>query len=394
MAMLDWRQIHRESTIVDLHIHPSMQQQLFNRTLGIRHVMKRSLRGSPFNTRASFPRLRDGGFDLILSVVHIPERGIIKDFPLINIFRVLRPDLWRKLMTSQPYDATVRVMGDMEKAVAETSGYASAKMIPSVAALNELLTAPFPRPIGVVHAVEGAHSLGGDGASDEGILRSLELLFKRGVAYLTLAHFYRNQVVNPCFPFPEDIVKLSRKPTMWRDLTKGLTPLGEKVVECMIEMGMLIDLSHCTPPARQRIYDIIDASGKRVPLLASHVGAYEVNPTPYNMSDWEIKRIARDGGVVGVIFMPYWLMPRESHHAINFVSRHIQHILNVGGEDVVGIGSDLDGFTTPPDDLDNASQLPRLTQRLVIDGHPAQTIKKILGANALRVLCEGWGKKN
>jgi membrane dipeptidase len=78
---------------------------------------------------------------------------------------------------------------------------------------------------------------------------------------------------------------------------------------------------------------------------------------------------------------------------VNFISRHIEHMVNAGGEDVVGIGSDLDGFTTPPDDLDNASQLPRLTQRLVVDGHPEGRIKKILGGNALRVLCDGWGKK-
>jgi membrane dipeptidase len=180
---------------------------------------------------------------------------------------------------------------------------------------------------------------------------------------------------------------------MWRDLTKGLTDLGKKVVEKMVALGMLIDLSHCTPPARRQIYDIIDASGKRVPLLASHVGAYEINPTPYNLADWEIQRIARDGGVIGVIFMPYWLMPAESGQGINYISRHIQHLVQVGGEDVVGIGTDFDGFTTPPDDLDNAAQLPRLTQRLIVDGHSEERIKKILGGNSLRMIREGWGRK-
>jgi membrane dipeptidase len=177
---------------------------------------------------------------------------------------------------------------------------------------------------------------------------------------------------------------------MWRDLTLGLTDTGRKVVEHMIEIGMGIDIAHCTPVARRQIYDIIDASGKRVPLLASHVGAYAINPSPYNLKDWEIQRLARDGGVIGVIFMPYWLMPRESRQGINFISLHIEHILQTGGEDVVGIGSDFDGFTTPPDDLDNASQLPRLTQRLVVDGYSPATIQKILGGNAMRVLSEVW----
>ena len=92
--------------------------------------------------------------------------------------------------------------------------------------------------------------------------------------------------------------------------------------------------------------------------------------------------------------MNYWLMPKESKQGINFISRHIQYLVDVGGEDVVSIGTDFDGFTTPPDDLDNASKMARLTQRLVVDGHSADRIKKILGGNALRVLSDGWGKKD
>jgi len=200
-------------------------------------------------------------------------------------------------------------------------------------------------------------------------------------------------VANPCFPFPEDVLPLAANPDIWRDLTLGLTDIGKRVVERMIELGMMIDLSHSTPAARQQIYDIVDASGKRVPLMFTHVGVYEIDPSPYNPTDAEIKRIARDGGVIGVIFMPYWLMPKESKQGINFISRTIRHLVNVGGEDVVGIGTDFDGFTTPPDDLIDASQMPRLTQRLVIDGYSQDQIIKILGGNALRAVREGWGKK-
>ncbi len=126
----------------------------------------------------------------------------------------------------------------------------------------------------------------------------------------------------------------------------------------MIELGMLIDVSHCTPIARRQIYDIADASGKPVPLLATHVGAYVMDPSPYNLTDEEIRRIARDGGVIGVVFMPYWLMPKESGQGTNFIYRHIQYLVHSGGKDAVGIGTDFDGFTTPPDDLDNASPDP------------------------------------
>ena len=393
MPLPDWKQIQKEATIVDLHIHPAMQQALFARNLNLRYVLNRTIHGNPMAVRASFPRLKDGGYDVILSVLHAPEIGLLKDFPIGNLFRILRPDLWKKLVAAQPLDAVLSIMDDFEAAVAQSHGFERVQMAHSVGEMDTILAMPAAeRPIAAIHVVEGGHVLGRSDASDEQVMRHLETLFQRGVAYLTLAHFYPNRITNPCYPFPEDIAHLSVHPELWRDLTLGLTPLGRRVVERMIEMGMLIDLSHSTPAARQDVYAIMDASRKHLPLLATHVGAYGINPSPYNFTDWEIQRIARDGGVVGVIFMNYWLMPKESGQGINFISRHAQYLVDCGGEDVCGIGTDFDGFTTPPDDLDNASQMARLTQRLVVDGHSAERIKKILGGNALRAVRQGWGK--
>ena len=393
MAIPDWRQIQKEATIVDLHIHPSMQQQIFKQNLNMRYVMNRTIHGNPMSVRASFPRLRDGGYDVILSTLHVPERGLQKDFPIIKIFRFLRPDIWKKLIAAPPFKATLSIMADFEKAVANTSGYEWTEIACSFNALEEFLKKPKGhRPIVAIHAVEGGHSLGLESTSTEGALKNLETLFNRGVACLTLAHFYRNLVVHPTYPFPDDVAKLSVHPGIWRDLTEGLTETGKQVVEKMIELGMMIDISHSTPIARKEIYDIIDATHRPVPLFATHVGAFEINPTPYNLADWEIKRIARDGGVMGVIFMPYWLMSKESPQGLNFVTRHMQYLVKVGGADCVGIGTDFDGFATPPDDLDNASRMPRLTQRLVADGHSREVICKILGENAIRALREGWRK--
>ncbi len=390
-SSLDWATLHRDSAIVDLHIHPSLQQQLFHRNLNWRYVISRL---NPLSVRASFPRLKEGGYDAILSVIHVPEKGILQDFPIVNVFRFLRPDLWAKVFAPAPFNVALRMMDDMETAVADSAHRDWMKMARSVKELNDIMSRPdAKRPIAVVHCVEGGHCLTGDDTSEAAVLKNLETFFQRGAVYLTLAHFYPNQVVNPCFPFPEDVLPLAANRNVWRDLTLGLTDIGKHVVEKMIEMGMIIDLSHSTPAARQQIYDIVDASGKRVPLMFTHVGAYEIDPSPYNPTDEEIKRIARDGGVIGVIFMPYWLMPKESKQGINFISRTIQHLVNVGGEDVVGIGTDFDGFTTPPDDLIDASQMPRLTQRLLIDGYSREQIIKILGGNALRAVREGWGKK-
>ncbi len=390
-ASLDWKRIHREATVIDLHIHPSMKQQLFKRHLGARYFVTRTT--NILGVQSSFPRLHSGGYDAILSVLHLPEKGVLKDFPILNLLRILKPDWWHKFIAMPPFQATIRILEDMEVEVARTTSV-PVRIAHSVKELNAILNQPRDvRPIAIIHAIEGAHSLGDADTSEDDILRNLEEFYRRGVAYITLAHFYRNRVVNPCYPFPQQLVRLAKNPDLWRDVTLGLTDLGKRVVQRMIELDMLIDLSHCTPIARQQVYELCDASGKKVPLIASHIGAYEINPSPYNLHDWEIRRIARDGGIVGVIFMNYWLMPIETGLGINFVSRTLDHFIRIGGEDHVGIGTDFDGFADPPYDLHDASQMPRLTQRLLSDGHSEERVKKILGGNAWRVLREGWGKK-
>ncbi len=379
-----WKQIHyRDSTIVDLHAHPSLKAVLFNRLLTSRFRASRSV--DPFSVRTEFPKLKKGGVDVLLSTVYAPEKGILEDCAYLKILRYLMPRTWKRIFPGSYFEVTTKILDVMEESVDRSgigeTGKPVAKMAFSVAELDDILSQGEDRPIAVIHNIEGGHSLDGE-------LDNLQRLFDRGVAYLTLAHFYENDLVNPCFPWPESVQKFGCFQGE-RDLTLGLKHLGEQVVEKMVELGMLIDVSHCTPPARARIYDIV---GKRAPLIASHVGAYEINPDPYNLKDWEVKKISESGGVTGVIFMNYWLMPHETKRGLNFLTRTLDHFVNVGGIDHVGIGTDFDGFTDPPDDLKDAAELPRLTQRLSALGNSPDAVIKILGGNALRVLREGWGR--
>ena len=382
-AAPDWETLHRDATLVDLHIHPSLKVSLFHRVLTTRLYSPRAF--DPFSLRSDFTRLRDGSVDVILSCIYAPEHGILEECPPLNLLRFVTPRVWRKVFRQTPFAVTLQMLDEMEKAVAQSheaeSHSPQARVVRSVTELDALL-AQEAHPIAVVHAVEGGHSLDGE-------LRNLDTLFERGVAYLTLAHFFENEIGYPCYPWPESIQHFN-----WfqgkRNIALGLKPFGEDVVERMVELGMLIDISHCTPAARARIYDIV---GDRAPLVASHVGVYDINPDPYNLKDWEIRRIAEGGGVIGVIFMNFWLMPRESARGLNFIIRTLAHCVNVGGVECAGLGSDFDGFTDPPDDLKDAAKMPRLTQRLLAEGYSRDAIHKILGGNALRVLREGWGRK-
>jgi membrane dipeptidase len=76
------------------------------------------------------------------------------------------------------------------------------------------------------------------------------------------------------------------------------------------------------------------------------------------------------------------------------IARTINHCVNVAGIEHVGVGTDFDGFTDPPDDLKDASELEQLTQRLIAEGYTEDQIGRIWGDSALRVLREGWGKKS
>jgi membrane dipeptidase len=382
--MIDWQDIHFNSTVLDLHAHPSFNVSLFNRAITSRFYPSRSA-FDPFSVRTNLPTLRKGGVDILMSAVYAPERGIFDECRLLSILRFFMRPVWNKIYGRPYFDVTSQMLDEMEtalsKAIDPLTGKPLAKVAQSLAALEAILAEEPEPPVAFVHAVEGGHCI-------DGKLENLQTLFERGVAYLTLAHFFENEIVHPVFPWPEYIQKFGCFRSE-RDLTLGLKPFGEQVVEKMVELGMLIDISHCTPPARARIFEIV---GNRRPVLATHVGAYEINPSPYNLKDWELRKIAESGGTAGVIFMNYWLMPHETKRGLNFITRTVEHFVNTAGVDHVSIGSDFDGFTDPPDDLKDASELPYLTQRLIAEEFSEESIGKILGGNALRVLREGWGK--
>lgn len=389
----DWRQIHfAGSTIVDLHAHPGLKISLFDKVFTARFQGRGAF--NPFSFETNYDNLVTGGVDAVLSVIYAPERQITtQEAPILRTLRYLRPAMWRKVFNGSYFDVANRMLDDLEQAITTTvhpvTGVPQARIVKSMAELDAVLGQGEGHPIALIHCLEGAHSLSsGSHTTTSQLLANLEHYKRRGVAYLTLAHFFENDVVHPCFPWPENIQRFGFFRSE-RDVTLGLKPAGEQVVEWMVEHGVLIDLSHCTPAARRRIYDIV---GKRAPLMFTHVGAYSINPDPYNPQDWEMKHIADTGGVIGVIFMPYWLMPHATNRGLNFVVHTIEHITQVAGIEHVAIGTDFDGFTDPPDDLPDASKLCRLTQRLVAEGFSPAAIAQLWGGNALRVLRQGWGQ--
>ena len=408
------RKVHDSATVVDLHAHPSLKASLFQRDLSKRHGTQKRFFW-PFSVRTSFPLLAEGGIDVLLSAALAVERNIISDIPLLHVMRYVKPSTWRNIFGRSYYEVTTDAL-DILEAQADRHNQRpgrgrKVRVVRNVHELNSAVSQGASGPIALVHTIEGAHSLEGDldwnemrghpsPAEQAKMLRRLNVFSRRGVALMTLAHHYPNAVTGCCFPFPEGVLKFTRRRRVLdsHDLSLGLTHFGEAVVRRMFEIKMIVDLTHATPKARSQVYKIADELNAESAVVATHVGAYAINPSPYNLEDWEIKWMADHCGLVGIIFKPYWLMPHETALGLNFLSRTLEHVISVGGEDVPAIGTDLDGFTDPPDEIVDSSKLPRLTNRLTSEYFPTvcrkkfsdTIIEKILGGNALRVLRKGW----
>jgi len=364
--------------IVDIHAHPSLKTSLFGLRWDEPHHAGSAF--NPLSLRCDLPALVAGGIDVLCSAVYVPEHGLLPDCLPLRLGTYLVPHV-RHLIEGDPFRGAMRVLDDFERIVADTrpvQGVAAA-VAHSPAALTAHRAAG---RLAIVHTLEGAHHLAGDA---DNVAR----FHARGVAMLTLAHFYPNGVAPPVDGIPPAQKQLGcfRSP---KDLAASLTPLGRAVVEEMLRLGMLIDLTHCTPPARQAVFDLV---GTRAPLVMSHVGAGSVNPDPMNPMPEEVRRIAEGGGVVGVIGMDYWLEGERgrSGRGIEAMVRTMRALADEGGIGVVALGTDFDGFTDPPDDLPDPAHLPRLVDALLNSRFSASDVERMLGGNALRILREGWG---
>ncbi len=195
----------------------------------------------------------------------------------------------------------------------------------------------------------------------------------------------------------------------------GLTALGQQAVVMMNSFGVAIDLSHANA---QTTADAIAASSK--PVIVSHAGCAAIHAHPRNKTDDQLRALARKGGVVGIYDLPY-LRASPKQPTLEDYMEHMEHALNVAGEDHVGIGSDVSiqpfdtspkgmaefnvmredrqkaGLAAPEEDrptyvvgLNVMRRGEIIADQLLKRGHPARVAEKILGANFSRVLGEIW----
>ena len=210
--------------------------------------------------------------------------------------------------------------------------------------------------IAAILAIEGA-----DGISN---LSTLRVFYELGVRMITLTWNYRNYIADGL----DEI-----------DANGGVTKFGKKFIKEMDDLGMVIDLSHLTPAS---FWDVIEYSNN--PVVASHSNVKEICNHKRNLDDKQIKAIAKSGGLVGINFCPEFIKNKRKVK-IDDIIEHINYIKNLVGIDFVGLGTDYDGITETPENLEDISKLQNLIKGLKKANFSEEEIEKIINKNWLRV---------
>jgi membrane dipeptidase len=169
----------------------------------------------------------------------------------------------------------------------------------------------------------------------------------------------------------------------------ALTPAGVDYLRRLDALRVFVDLAHIS---RRGFWDAVQAHDRSLPLIVTHTGVDGVHRHWRNLDDAQLKAIADTGGTVGVIYQSTFLGDPLFGGRAESIVRHLEHIVQVAGEDCCSLGSDWDGMIVPPRDLLTCLQLPRLVQIMLDRGWPEARVRKALGGNFLRALERLRGK--
>lgn len=336
--------LHKTLSIVDLHSDTLM----WNRDLNAR-----ASRG-----HMDLPRLQEGNVALQLfsSVSKTPKNqnydgnGADSDnITLLTIAQLQPVKTWNSLVERSLYHAQKR---DVAVAGSERALLA----VDTAAQLDNLLAlrSKDPRPVGAMLTIEGLQNL-------EGKAANLDRLYAAGFRMAGLTHFFDNEVAGSMHGLKKG----------------GLTPFGRDILRRMEAKGMIVDIAHLSHAGVAEVL----AMAKR-PVVSSHGGVQATCKVNRNLTDDEIRGVAKTGGVIGI---GYWdaaicdTSPRAAAKAM-------KHVRDLVGIQYVALGSDYDGATTVRFDT---SQLAQVTQALLDEGFTAEDIRAVMGGNALRVIRAG-----
>lgn len=333
--------LHKTLFIADMHSDTLMWQ---------RNLLDPATRG-----HVDLPRLEAGhvGLQVFSSVTKTPKGQNYDANPsntdnitALAIGQMQPPRTWTSLLERSLWHAE-----KLKRAEAASKG--ALLIIRTGADLDALIAkrGNTPVPVGALLSIEGLQNL-------EGKRANLDVLFKAGFRMAGFAHFFDNEVAGSMHGIKKG----------------GLTPLGTQVLADMEARGMVVDIAHCSHAC---VADILRLAKR--PVVSSHGGVQATCKVNRNLTDDEIRGVAKTGGVIGI---GYWdaAICSTDPRAIAKAMRHVRDLVGI---EYVGLGSDFDGATTTPFDT---AGLAHVTQALIDEGFTDADIAKVMGGNVRRVL--------
>lgn len=198
--------------------------------------------------------------------------------------------------------------------------------------------------LGAFLSLEGADAIQGE-------LAHLRLLYRLGVRMVGLTWNYANEVA--------DGIEEERG--------GGLTNFGRTFVKEMARLGMILDVSHLSV---RGFWEVMEFS--EVSVLASHSNCRALCPHPRNLDDDQIRALIERDGLIGLTFVPKFLHPDPEQARVEDLFRHLDHVLDLGGENHIVFGSDFDGIDQKVPGLENTGDLPAL-EKLLAHRYPERS---------------------
>lgn len=336
--------LHKTLNIVDLHSDTLM--------------WNRDLNDSASRGHMDLPRLQEGNVALQLfsSVTKTPKNqnydgnGADTDnITLLTIAQLQPLKTWSSLTERSLYHAQKR-----DAAVAGSNG--AIKAVDTAGQMEALLVArqKDKRAVGAMLTIEGLQNL-------EGKAANLDRLYDAGFRMAGLTHFFDNELAGSMHGLKKG----------------GLTPFGRDIVRRMEAKGMIIDIAHLS---HKGVAEILAMATR--PVVSSHGGVQATCNVNRNLTDDEVRGVAKTGGIIGIGYWDGALCDTSPRAA----AKAMKHVRDLVGIQHVALGSDYDGATTVRFDT---SQLVQVTQALMDEGFTAQEIRAVMGENALRVIRAG-----
>lgn len=279
-------------------------------------------------------KMEEGGLDSSIMVAYLPQGA--------------RDEASLAAATAKADDILARI----DKMVAEAQGVELARTPHDLYALKR------EGKHAIMKGIENGYAIGRD-------ISNVERFRRKGVVYMTLCHNGDNDICDSASKTENE--------------HNGVSPFGEKVIREMNRTGMMVDLSH---GGEKSFYDAIEISN--LPIVCSHSSSRALCNHPRNLTDDQLRALARKGGVAQVTFYKGFLR-EEGTATLLDAMEHLEHMIAVAGVEHVGIGSDFDGDGGVPG-IASASEMINITRLLLRKRYSENDLSLIWGGNFLRVM--------